>query len=226
MTKKNLEKAIQRQEDIHEIENLMCRYIYLHAIGLDDEVSELFALNTPGVEVGMVWGVYEGAEGVRGRYKTGRLGESGVGSQNSDNMIYLPQTSPYIEVAGDGKTARGMWLMPGLGTNPDDSLVGHRLQAHWSWARYGNDFIKENGKWKIWHCYVYSVFRPRFERSWVDHCLHALPVGTIGQSTVYSDKADRPRTYNWEWNGIAETENVPSLPEPYETWDDSMKYIV
>ena len=69
MVTNSLEKRVQRLEDIHEIQNLMSRYEYLHTAGLHEETAEMFAKNIPGVraEIGP-WGVYEGTEGIRRLY--------------------------------------------------------------------------------------------------------------------------------------------------------------
>ena len=69
MATKSLEERIQRLEDIHEIQNLMSRYEYLHTARLQEELAELFATKTPGVRAEIAnWGVYEGSEGVRRLY--------------------------------------------------------------------------------------------------------------------------------------------------------------
>lgn len=66
MAKKSREERIQRLEDIHEIQNLMARYEYLHVAGMHEECADLFALKTPGVriEIGN-WGVWECAAGIK-----------------------------------------------------------------------------------------------------------------------------------------------------------------
>jgi len=58
------------------------------------------------------------------------------------------QETPVIEVAGDGKTAKGLWYSIGQGVRPSGT-TGHSTE--WMWEKYAVDFIKEDGKWKIWH---------------------------------------------------------------------------
>ena len=58
------------------------------------------------------------------------------------------QETPVIEVAGDGKTAKGIWYSIGQGVRPK-GLDGKSTE--WMWEKYAVDFIKEDGQWKIWH---------------------------------------------------------------------------
>jgi hypothetical protein len=66
----------------------------------------------------------------------------GVGSE----IMHTP-TTPIIEVAEGGKTARGVWIGTGLVAMVDDKTGKPRCM--WEWDRYGVDFIKEDDKWKF-----------------------------------------------------------------------------
>jgi hypothetical protein len=46
-------------------------------------------------------------------------------------------TSPVIQVAKDGKTAKAIWFSPGVEGN------------QWAYGKYAIDFVKEDGQWKI-----------------------------------------------------------------------------
>ena len=62
------------------------------------------------------------------------------------------QETPVIEVAGDGKTAKGIWYSIGIGVRPNVNSDGtYTKSTSWMWEKYAVDFIKEDGKWKIWH---------------------------------------------------------------------------
>ena len=64
------------------------------------------------------------------------------------NMNLHTLTTPVIEVADDGKTAKGLWISPGVEC-PRVPLFGGEHQAAWCWIKYGVDFAKEDGKWKV-----------------------------------------------------------------------------
>ncbi len=62
------------------------------------------------------------------------------------------QETPVIEVAGDGKTAKGIWYSIGLAVRGSVAEGGSTsTNTQWMWEKYAVDFIKEDGKWKIWH---------------------------------------------------------------------------
>lgn len=207
---KSLEERVQRLEDIHQIQNLMGRLEFLHTAGMEKEAMQLFALKTPGVSAEVAnWGVYEGAEGIR-RMSMG-IHLAGGEKARVGTMHLHTLTTPVIEVAGDGKTAKAVWISPGLETDKQNG----KFQAMWAWVKYGIDFIKEEGKWKIWHSHAYSIFMTPYEKSWVE----APPHTSTPMAVPDEIKPDRPSTYLWEYSTDRIYENVPAPPEPYETWD-------
>lgn len=76
-------------------------------------------------------------------------------------------TTPVIEIAADGNTAKGVWISPGHKTCP----IQGEIYPNWSWGRYAVDFIKEDGQWKIWHLHVLTTFRTPLNQSWVESAL-------------------------------------------------------
>ena len=54
-------------------------------------------------------------------------------------------TSPVIEVAEDGKSAKGLWYTPGF-INSHASANG-KIRSQALWERYGGDFVLEDGRW-------------------------------------------------------------------------------
>jgi len=74
----------------------------------------------------------------------------GVGEE----YVMHTQETPVIEVAGDGKTAKGIWYSIGLAVNGNIGADGKTsISTGWMWEKYAVDFVKEDGKWKIWHLY-------------------------------------------------------------------------
>ncbi len=212
MAKKSLEERIQRMEDIHEIQNLMSKYVYFHTAGWHDETAAMFAIKTPGVRADIVdWGLYEGLESVKRLYSDVHKYVEGdrVGC-----MSVLPISTPVIEVAGDGKTAKGLWIHTGSVTFPIDG----KPQSNWAWGKYGVDFVKEDGKWKFWHIHVYALFFTPYEKSPVEGA--HIPSRPIPDEL----KPDKPSSYLWCYSPTAKTELVPVPPEPYETFDEKKAY--
>jgi len=216
MVKKSMEARMQRIEDIHEIQNLMGRYEYYHTADMQEETVELYAQKTPGVSAEIAnWGVYDGIEGIKRLF----LGFHRLGGEKAlvGSMHMHTLTTPVIEVAGDGKTAKAVWISPGHET---DTLGGGKPKAMWAWLKYGVDFVKEDGKWKFWHFHVYPIFMTPYEKSWVD-----APPNTSQPMIMPEElKPDRPTSYLWEYSPDRKCENVPKPPEPYETFSETFSY--
>jgi hypothetical protein len=120
-----------------------------------------------------------------------------------------------IQVAGDGQTAKGVWYSPGHETPIRDG----KLQAFWVWGKYSGDFIKEDGKWKIWHWHFYDTFNTPYHMSWVE--AEQLPRRGPGNMDPIFVKypPDKPATYRSAYSTTGERDPIPACPEPYETWD-------
>lgn len=71
-------------------------------------------------------------------------------------LAYHMLTTPIIEVAGDGQTAKAIFMSFGNVAGP--GMGGGPAQAQWTEEKYGMDFIKENGRWKIWHLRTYVEY--------------------------------------------------------------------
>lgn len=64
-------------------------------------------------------------------------------------------TTPMLYIAGNGKTARGLWYSAGQETIMQ---ADGTAKAYWTMDNMSADFVKENGSWKIWHLVVCSDF--------------------------------------------------------------------
>jgi len=219
-TEKSLKHQIERLQAVNEIQNLMSKNSFLAWAGMHEEQLDLFARKTPGVRGEFeTRGVYEGIEGLRKilvnehqKIEGDRVGVMTVGLL----------TTPIIEVAGDGKTAKGVWFSPGIVTAPSPE---GKVQAGWRWGRPAVDFVKEDGHWKIWHYHGFGMFMTSYEKSWAETALAAAnrprrPMPPMPDDT----KPDRPNTYRWEYSPTNKTENIPIPPEPYETFDEKTAY--
>jgi hypothetical protein len=215
MRQKGLEERIQRLEDAREIENLMAKYAYLHTAGMHVETAALFARETPGVRVEISpLGRWEGLDGVNTAmvkfHQFIRAGNPGI-------LMVHPQTTPVIEVAGDGKTAKGVWMSPGLETRKDEETI--TFAGIWVWGDYGVDFVKEQGKWKFWHFHVYVFMATPYDKSWTE------PPDPSAQIVLPDElKPDVPNDYYHMYTTISKIQYLPVPPEPYETIDEKTAY--
>src|SRR3954467_4007400 len=110
-------RLARRAADRGEIENLFSRYMYLHNAFQDEGIIPLWVgPGTPGIRAQYTnAGVYTTWESVT-RYHRGRPAPAG-------KLILHATTTPVIEVAGDGETARGVWIMAGTESGLTDAEV-------------------------------------------------------------------------------------------------------
>ena len=214
------QQEIQRLRDVHEIQNLMGRYIYLHEVGRDAEFPDtIYAMKTPGVSAEVAHaGAFVG-EGIRKMFAP-----SPAMGDRRGTLFTHPLTTPVIEVAGDGKTAKGIWISPGYETmrNPTTG----KLVACWAYTKYGCDFAKEDGIWKMWHYHVYRVFMTPFNKPWTEEWERYEREKEFGGAFGAGLTPDRPTTYDHPYATDTERELVPAPPEPYETFSETFTYGV
>jgi hypothetical protein len=140
---KVLENQLRTVQDILEIERLQRIYGFYLEHWMASEIIDLFS---DGPDVALEWpeGKYIGKEGVK-RYFSHM-------EQNDPEFLHqLMQLSPVIDVAADGKTALGRWYSYGGVSVPRGGGVGQTYIS----GTYENEYVREEGKWKIkrirWH---------------------------------------------------------------------------
>jgi hypothetical protein len=131
-------------------------------------------------------------------------------------------TTPVVEIAEDGQTAKAVWISPGHETFP---IPGREPAAHWSWGRYGVDFIKVDGEWKFWHFHIYTTFRTPYDQSWVYSARHRPPYfPDVGEVMDGMEKPPRPVTFNQPYHPDTAQIMQPVPPVPYRTFDETWSY--
>lgn len=155
------------------------------------------------------------------------------------------QSTPIIEVAGDGKTAKGIWESPGLHMTAQIADGKVTKQGGWFWEKYAADFVKEDGKWKIWHIAMYYENTPpswnadtnSYEMS-IGEGRGAAPaakpsaapeVGKVAEElapqtqTVQMYNKENPDPYK-AWSPTKLQKIDPRFPEPYFTFSETFSY--
>lgn len=151
--KQNL-SAADRVVALNEIQNLMGKYSHLGVLRGEGTLEELFAMKTEGV----FWKTPTGPVGIQGmKDRFARPAEDPM--KNPGQIHEHSMFSPVIEIAADGKTAQGVW--DSFGPNIQN---GNEV-GNWLWVKYGVDFVKEEGEWKIWHLQVFALFNTPYDKS-------------------------------------------------------------
>lgn len=148
----NLEARIRKVEDFQDISNLQARYSFLIDTSQIDELVTLFAEE-------FIWEVgFKKMTKVTTKPDLHELLTKA--SKGNSFMIHQPIT-PYIEINGD--TAKGIWYLLGMIT----SITSHGEEAKWTQGQYNNEYIREDGKWKIRRLnFTYNFLTP-YEDGWV-----------------------------------------------------------
>lgn len=156
----DLEQRLAQVEDVQEIERLQ----YIYGFYIDNrmwpEMASLFCHDAPSIEIGRR-GRYIGRERVL-RFLTEVLGGGRWGLVTNELINHI-QLQPVITVASDGRSARMRSRAIVQGNSPPGS--GKLL---WAEGHYENEYVKENGRWRIKHLGWVPTFyaeMPGFERA-------------------------------------------------------------
>jgi len=219
--KKELEEVkfqLQRTRAVDECQKLMSKYVIRLMSGDLTGCADLWAQRDDS-RVEMSWGVYDGYDGVRACYDK-------YHKENLGDMVgILPVhalTTPVIEVAQDGKTARAVWISPGFESHPDEENPG-KAGCNWAWMKYGTDFICEDGVWYIWHMTTYGLFMTDYYKSWGDTTADGAERNALGLLEELSPEAQPSRLpYHKDWNYAVDRapDPDPVPPEKYGSWDE------
>jgi hypothetical protein len=128
-----------------------------------------------------------------------------------------------IEIAGDGETARAMWIMfEGWARTGD--VIGAPV-ARWAWAKLAADLVKEDGQWRFWHYVKNPMFMSEYTESWVDRTLKTPPPTPEKHWAFHGAQPDRPSSRQYNPYSITRANALfPPPPEPYETFADVEPY--
>ena len=171
-TLEELQARVQRLDDIKHIEHLQKIYGYYQDYGEWDKIVDLFTDNEPSVEEADS-GVYLGKESVR-RYYVDLCGDGPGTPRRTGVMDIVFQLQGVVTVEPGADTARGRWYGLGMQVKPTASRHDGELRQTWINGVYENDYVKEDGIWKIKHLHFHLTFRTPFEDGW-------LKVPVVGQ---------------------------------------------
>src|SRR5262249_36136111 len=145
---------------------------------------------------------------------------------------YHMLTTPVIEVAGDGKTAKGVFMS--FGNVSGTMVAGGKATSQWTQEKYGMDFVKENGRWKIWHLRTYVDFYVPTDKSWLDPTANSAAAPPPSQTAAKHEagvkeepgvsfamaKPDENGNYYEGYTTTRVPTQAPALPQPYCTFSE------
>ena len=159
---RTLEDKIRTLEDIEEIKKLQRAYGFYLEHWMAEDIIDLFA-DSPDATLLVAAGHYRGKENIRRFFHHGKEGVE-INSLGPDFLHQVMQLSGVVDVDPDGKTARGRWYGFGANAFPVEGGVA----PGWMNGVYENEYVKENGKWKIKKVHWCITFHAPYLESWVE----------------------------------------------------------
>jgi hypothetical protein len=126
-----------------------------------------------------------------------------------------------LEVAGDGKTAKGLWSLHG--TYAEVTTAGP--VSYWDWGYYCVDFRLEEAGWKIFHMqYLQDIGTPT-GGDWAEEPLE-FPADPLfaAMGDFHFPEPNVPVVLRERYYPGRPFTESPPLPEPYETFDETFSY--
>jgi len=171
-----LEMQITLLDDELDVENLQRIFGFYIDKHQWTQAADLFSANAT-IEVGGE-GVYRGKERILAYLNS--QGEEGPQEGILDDHMQL---QPVVHVYPDG-TARGRW-------HHFSQQAEFGVSHHWGAGVYENEYIKEDGVWKISKLHLYSTMKTPFDDGWG---VTALPRSTPSETLP----PDEPPSVDYE----------------------------
>ncbi len=233
------EELTRRWEDQRYIKNLMGKYANCVILNREDDVFRLFWSTGEDVSLGFNDGWYIGKDAVKGYYGActernalvasilqKRFPER-LGGKTAEDIRGIgpfkvkPMACPIIEIAGDGKTAKGLWYCQGA----YNEVESCGPVAHWTWGYFAVDFIREADGWKIWHMQYLNDVDSLCGQSW------GKPQKPYPELPEFAPLKDfryppytRKETLREYYSPRRPLTEAPKIPEPYRTFADTFSY--
>lgn len=174
----SLNKQVELLEDAKAIERLQQTYGYYVSEGMGSEAAALFS-DSPSASIELAQqGVYIGKKRIRDF-----LTHGGEGLKDGE-IRESPIMQGVVHVAPDGRTAQGRWrTLIMSGTYGED--------GRWSEGPFENEYVKEDGVWKLNKVHGYSTVIGSYDEGW--HKKHFPAPGPLADLPP-----DRPPTEKYD----------------------------
>ena len=232
------EQLADRWYDRRDVANLAGKYVTSLLLKQESQIFSAFWSGREDVCLGFHDGYYIGPAAVRAYYdaaaaataqksaflrallpeQLGGLSHEalfGVGQLQS-----LPITTPVIEIAADGATAKGIWHV--LGSDNDVTPAGPL--SYWSLGYLCIDFIREADDWKLWHVLYAEDIRCPMGENWANPQAHPTLPAFAPLENLPAAPYTIARCVHPQYSPERPFTPPPPLPEPYDTFSNTFSY--
>jgi hypothetical protein len=149
----SLRQQVALLEDAKAIERLQQAYGYYMSEGMGSEAAALFADNPAASIEYAQQGVYVGKKRIR-EFLT-----HGSQTLKEGELREGPVFQGVVHVSPDGRSARGRWRTLIMGGT-------HGQDGTWTEGPFENEYIKENGVWKLQRVHWYMTVKGSYDKGW------------------------------------------------------------
>lgn len=216
--KDDLALQLERLNAIQAVQNVMGSYQYFHSAFRNDLIVDLFA-EVDDLLIEMPAGVWHGRDAAYRCFGVTFHKELQPRDLRGE-LVEHTLTTPVIEIAGDGRTARAVWNSPGHETHKFRWLEGNPRIEFWYWCAYAVEFLKTDQGWKFWHLHVYQTWASEVTKSIVEHPAPTEPPIPSGPG-----KPDSEIPFETRYS----LDRAPQLlvpPRPYATDDGDQWWVL
>ncbi len=230
---------LDRWEDRRACQNLVGKFSQSHLTREEGLSYQRFWSARSDVCLGLNNGYYHGAAAVQGYYRA--LWEKNVlcskllkayfpeelGQYSDEECLgvglvgYKSTDTGVVEVADDGETAKGLWVL--RGGYLDLTVSGMTFNTIWGYLAV--DFIKEDGAWRFWHMReLYDVDCPNGQ-GWSEPVPEYPPDPKLAKLQAFQLPAPNvPCVLREYYSADRDFTPSPVPPRPYGTFSETFSY--
>lgn len=231
----------ERFEDRREIKNLMGKYVTSCLLCRENTIVDELFCGRDDISLGFNNGYYVGRDAVKAYFQAvcdntakksaclqkifpeqlGKLSQEevyGVGPFKAE-----PLNSCYMQIAGDGQTAKAIWMVEGSITD----ITEKGPITSWAWGYYAADFIKEDGHMRLWHVLRVEDTNCPNGVNW------GMPENNYPELPEFAElkgmelpAPNHPAAVYETFSADRCSAKTPRLPEPYTTFAETFSYGV
>ena len=218
---------LRQEVAARQVRNCMSRYETYLSMGHLQGALDEFALSKGDVQADVGFGLYYGPASVSRLFlgvHAAMMGDATKGTMRAGATYLLANTTDIIEVADDLKSAKGLWLCPTLST-PGSEKSGYSPRT--GYAHRAADFVREGGRWKLWHYMVFGLTGAPVGKSWTDPDVVAANQASRYGWIPDNLKPDAPSAPGigaaGGWRPERGVTDIP-VPVPYRTFTETFSY--
>jgi hypothetical protein len=200
-------RAVARLDAYQRIQNTVGRTIVAFNFRQPERVLSHFALDRDDV-----WfeyadeGRFVGADAVRALVDL-LIGTPARPGEMRDHQL----TTPIIEVADDGDSARAVWWVPGAGALVRDD---QDPEAIWDWGTLAADLVRDGDEWRILHLHWFRYITCLYVDGWTDD------TSLINRPNTAMHPLSQPTTHHNPYHPLSVRDGIPAAPRPHATLGD------